>query len=199
MNKGTFFAGWQGVKICQDCKKDFFSQSGARRFCNDCILQKIICLECGGEKSLYHKFCGGACASKYNQRNNPKVRTININRLSLQRGISISRALMGRARLDMRGEKNHNWSGGTYRNERHTLMGRVEYLEWRRAVYKRDDYTCQICKIKGKRLNADHIIPYIADKSKVLDINNGRTLCVECHRKTDTYGTRAKKFILAIA
>lgn len=26
------------------------------------------------------------------------------------------------------------------------------------------------------------------------ELSNGRTLCVECHQKTDTYGEKAKKY-----
>lgn len=27
------------------------------------------------------------------------------------------------------------------------------------------------------------------------DINNGRTLCVDCHKKTETYGHKTKKLL----
>jgi hypothetical protein len=30
---------------------------------------------------------------------------------------------------------------------------------WREAVFQRDDYTCQMCGIRGTKLNADHIKP----------------------------------------
>lgn len=74
------------------------------------------------------------------------------------------------------------------------------YREWRRSVFKRDDYTCQDCgdkSCKGNRivLNADHIKPFSQYPKLRFDINNGRTLCVDCHKKTPTYGNRpfAKK------
>lgn len=57
----------------------------------------------------------------------------------------------------------------------------------------------------GDNLNVDHIISFIEIlkvwKIKTLedalncpdlwDINNGRTLCLDCHRKTDTYGRKS--------
>ena len=84
----------------------------------------------------------------------------------------------------------------------------VEYREWRTNVFQRDNYTCKACGQHGGRfnLNADHIKPFalIVIENNIVsfqdakaceelwDIKNGRTLCVECHRKTPTYGTRLK-------
>jgi hypothetical protein len=60
---------------------------------------------------------------------------------------------------------------------------------WAERVRRRDDYTCQLC---GRRqvgqMHADHIKPYVFHPDLALDLSNGRTLCVECHRKTKTYG-----------
>lgn len=79
------------------------------------------------------------------------------------------------------------------RENRRRLMGQMEYRLWRTAVYMRDDYTCQICNIKGGNLQADHIKPWSLYPELRYAIDNGRTLCVECHRNTDTFGNRIKK------
>jgi 5-methylcytosine-specific restriction endonuclease McrA len=70
-------------------------------------------------------------------------------------------------------------------------MGRIEYKNWRKAVYERDNYTCQFCGKRGD-LNADHIKPLYTNPELAYDVNNGRTLCVECHKKTDTWGRKVK-------
>jgi 5-methylcytosine-specific restriction endonuclease McrA len=57
-----------------------------------------------------------------------------------------------------------------------------KYNQWRRAVYKKDNYMCQICGRRGK-LNAHHIFGFAKWKSKRFDINNGITLCSACHYK----------------
>lgn len=62
------------------------------------------------------------------------------------------------------------------------------YIEWREAIYERDDYTCQLCGERGGRLNADHIKPFALFPKLRLELSNGRTLCESCHRKTPTYG-----------
>jgi len=110
----------------------------------------------------------------------------------------------------LRGENHYNWKGGIT-PEYIAIRNSKEMSEWRNNVYKRDNYTCTCCgDDKGGNLNADHIIPFIfileklkfeqgndnlVQKAKnyplLWDINNGRTLCRECHRKTDTYGKKA--------
>ena len=64
----------------------------------------------------------------------------------------------------------------------------VEDREWRTSVFLRDDFTCQICKTRGQRLQADHIFPVATHPELRHDLANGRTLCVACHRKTPTFG-----------
>jgi hypothetical protein len=82
------------------------------------------------------------------------------------------------------------WNGFTSK-ERTRIMKSKDYVLWRTAVFMRDDYTCQGCDTKGGSLQADHIKPYALFPELRLAIDNGRTLCVECHRKTDTWGNKA--------
>ena len=63
-----------------------------------------------------------------------------------------------------------------------------EYSEWRESVYKRDKYTCQICKKVGGNLNAHHIKEYAKFPELRFEIDNGITLCEECHRKIHKKG-----------
>lgn len=100
--------------------------------------------------------------------------------------------LKGKKRPKLSGENNSNWKGGITPIDK-KLRNSMEYILWRTAVYVRDDYTCQICNIRGKKLNADHIKPWSLYPELRFAIDNGRTLCVDCHRQTDTYGARASK------
>jgi hypothetical protein len=52
---------------------------------------------------------------------------------------------------------------------------------WRRAVFKRDHYTCQCCGKRGVRLNAHHIENYADNKELRAQVSNGITLCKQCH------------------
>lgn len=109
----------------------------------------------------------------------------------------------------MAGEKHPMWKGGvTPLNQK--IRQSFEYKQWRTTIFKRDNFTCQICGVRGLQLNADHIETFamllrkhgITDVQTALictelwDIKNGRTLCVSCHRKTPTWGNRVNKAIL---
>jgi len=84
------------------------------------------------------------------------------------------------------GDRNSNWRGGiTPENRR--LRNSPEYAAWRLAVFERDGYQCVKCGQRGWSLHADHIKPFAYHPELRLDVSNGRTLCVECHKKTTTY------------
>jgi 5-methylcytosine-specific restriction endonuclease McrA len=95
-----------------------------------------------------------------------------------------------------RGPDNPNWRGGA-RTERKIAMGRFEYQDWRKAVFGRDNYTCQECNASGVYLEADHIKPWCAYPELRYDVGNGRTLCRPCHMKQDTHGRGALKYLEA--
>lgn len=115
-------------------------------------------------------------------------------------GKQISRVKKGRPNFKLRGENHHNWKGGISqfnRTERNWFMGTLEYKNWRRLVFERDDYRCVGCGIRGAKgvkvvLHADHIKPYASFPEYRLDVANGRTLCEPCHRATDTWGGRKR-------
>ena len=90
------------------------------------------------------------------------------------------------------GKNNGQWKGGiTPINAK--IRNSVQYRDWRLTVFERDNYTCQECGGRGVTLHADHIKPFAYYPELRLVIENGRTLCVPCHRKTDTFAGRATK------
>ncbi|GHV51288.1 hypothetical protein FACS1894216_05050 [Synergistales bacterium] len=58
-----------------------------------------------------------------------------------------------------------------------------EYKIWRRRVLRRDNYTCVKCGKIGGELNAHHIERFRNNVNCRTDINNGITLCVDCHKQ----------------
>lgn len=91
-----------------------------------------------------------------------------------------------------KGENAPNWKGGISK-ENELIRKSREYINWRNSVFERDDYTCQNCGARSAvgnrvRLHADHIKPFALHKDLRFELTNGRTLCVQCHRKTETYG-----------
>lgn len=56
------------------------------------------------------------------------------------------------------------------------------YKEWRSDVYKRDNYSCVVCgNNKSGNLIAHHLYSHHAHKELRLSVNNGVTVCRECH------------------
>jgi hypothetical protein len=79
------------------------------------------------------------------------------------------------------GEKHPMWKGGiTTENEK--LRKSLEYKAWRKTIFERDNYTCQLCGTRGKELNADHIKQWSKFPNLRFKVANGRTLCKDCHR-----------------
>lgn len=76
-----------------------------------------------------------------------------------------------------------------------------DYSAWRNSVFKRDNYTCQVCGRRSKpgepvRLNAHHIENFSSNEDLRYDIKNGITFCDRCHSTKfedsfhSIYGTR---------
>lgn len=116
-------------------------------------------------------------------------------RMSLkQKGVKKNLSLEARKRIGAahRGPNSHWWQGGKTAI-RQKIYNSLRYREWRRKIFERDEYKCTecgACSGHGKRviLNADHIKPFALYPKLRFTLNNGRTLCRECHRKTRTYG-----------
>lgn len=83
----------------------------------------------------------------------------------------------------LKGSKSHFWRGGVSSVNK-IIRSSLEYKIWRKSIFERDNYTCIWCGKHGGDLNADHIKPFAYFPELRFAIDNGRTLCVPCHRTT---------------
>lgn len=70
---------------------------------------------------------------------------------------------------------------------------------WRKAVFERDGYDCAKCGKHGGKLNAHHKSGYNLDLEKRLNVDNGITLCEQCHinfHKIYGYGMNTEEQLL---
>ena len=94
--------------------------------------------------------------------------------------------------VKMMGSNNPGWKGGV--TPKHKLIRESKkYKDWRESVFIRDNYTCQMCKKRGGRLQVDHIKPFSRFPELRFKLSNGRVLCIDCHKKTETWGGGSSK------
>lgn len=79
------------------------------------------------------------------------------------------------------GKDHPSWNPNLTSEDR--IKGRFtrDNIVWRKGVYERDDYTCQITGEKGGKLVAHHMKPYHKHKDLRFEISNGITLSKKFH------------------
>lgn len=79
------------------------------------------------------------------------------------------------------GPKNLNWNPD--RDEVDRIRSRTKSDKWREQIYERDNYTCQCCNKKSiGNIVAHHLDGYHWCEEGRYDVDNGITLCVNCHK-----------------
>lgn len=191
-------AGKKTIK-CDTCGIEFTkyeSKISTHNFCcRDCYLKyhskdvpTCTCKICGkifkGDKYNANKYCSRACYNEDHGIKN-KIRKCpccgeNFEAKQSEDKYCSQECFLKILHEKIKGENHPNWKGGlSLLNDRHDSH---EYKEWRQQVYIRDNYECQICGSK-KKINAHHILSWKHYPEKRYDINNGMTLCGECHTK----------------
>lgn len=91
------------------------------------------------------------------------------------------------------GPAHGNWRGGNG-----GIRDTAKFKEFQKSIFKRDQYTCQLCGDKNHKgrgsqikLEVHHVIAIKDDHSLALEPTNVVTLCHACHTKTPNYGSKA--------
>jgi len=100
-------------------------------------------------------------------------------------------------------EESPNWKGG--KSSIYALIRySSKYSEWRRAIFDRDNFTCQHCHKKSEGDIEAHHINILREYNitnteqayncpELWFLENGITLCINCHKETDNYGNKKLK------
>jgi len=92
----------------------------------------------------------------------------------------------GKPNFKGRGKNCHLWRGGVTKLSAKVRTS-IEYKNWRRKVFERDNYTCQVCQKRGGNIFAHHKKDFASYQHLRFKVLNGITLCLLCHKKTDSY------------
>lgn len=156
------------IKNCLSCKQNFehSRKSPKRKYCSfKCAVKNITGARHyrwkGGDPTHVCLQCGISYQRRTNKNTIPKFCSKNCANRNRDKGLT------DRVRL---------------------LRFSKSYKEWREAIFKRDNYTCQFCSQYGGKLQADHIKSFARYPELRFELSNGRTLCIDCHYQTDTYG-----------
>ncbi len=171
---------------CLKCKQ---RHQGKRKLCESCLAQRE-CFECSTpiqrSEPLRRKFCSQRCVLAFigSQPHNKTARALLARTILQTPEVQKKRGLTMRGvpRPSAQGQNHPRWKGGVSR-ERSKAENQIKHHAWRRQVFERDNFTCQICNIRGSALEAHHVISWGDSETLRFDIANGQTLCVACHLK----------------
>lgn len=161
--KSHFWKG--GLPNCEKCNRKLSSRKS--KLCGICNVKRLGFLNIG---------------KKHTENTKKKMSEIH-------KGHEVSLDVRKKISEANRGEKSSNWKDGVTsitKIIRHSL----DFKLWREAVFARDNWTCQKCYQRGGILHPHHIKPFSLYPELRFVIDNGRTLCIDCHKTTDTYGGR---------
>lgn len=100
-------------------------------------------------------------------------------RIPWNKGIKQSLDRRIKTSLFKRKNKTNNWDGfisSGNKNERNKFKRLIQ-----KQIFERDDYTCQLCGVRGVALQVDHIQSWAQYVELRFNMDNCRTLCMDCH------------------
>ena len=131
-----------------------------------------------------NKNVNGTKRSKYTRE---KISKSKKGKVSWNKGIRMAEKTKIKISSALKGSKSPLWKGGMKRYI-HTTNTR-EYRRWRSAVFQRDNWVCQTCGARSEAgkpiyLEAHHIKSWAKYEKLRFNIDNGITLCKDCHKLT---------------
>ena len=165
------------MKKCIDCKKEV-SRDNKKGRCKTCYLstQKGI-----GNNNYKH---GNDCKDKKHYCFDCQCE---ITRQAIRCSSCETKRQFKEGILNNKGPNHGNWNNGSSFLPYPPKFNN----ELRELNRDRDNYTCQNCGVYGGELNAHHIKSFSDFIEERFNIDNGITLCVDCHKETNTYGWKA--------
>jgi 5-methylcytosine-specific restriction endonuclease McrA len=96
-------------------------------------------------------------------------------------------------------DRRTDWENDPRKNSKeyyNNIRWSIQFKEWRKAVFERDDYTCQRCGLRGGKLEPHHIFRFAYFPEFRFSVANGMVLCFDCHQLTKKYDKRFKLVLI---
>lgn len=169
-------------RVCEVCKKEYIANETRLKFGR----QTTCSRECSYKRR-------GRILGDYNKDKSPWNKERTLSKEHIEK-LSISHISKGLGNKNGFKKEHIPWNKGigNKTSEVKKIRTSKTYKEWRKSVFERDNYICQNCGQIGGRLNAHHIKPFSIFPKLRLEMENGKTLCEKCHKKTLTFGNRYK-------
>lgn len=145
---------------------------------------KINCLLCGKLKEVrpahvrvgWGKYCSHACSAKVTKNFTGHQHTEESKLKMKLKKIGVPSTSSTKFKP---GKESPKWKGGiTPENKKLRDIFRSLF---KMRILKRDNFTCQICKIRGGKLQVDHIKDWASHPNLRFENSNCRTVCMSCH------------------
>ena len=216
------------IKKCLICGKDFYRKSyrnkkswSSAKFCSHkCYSKSLIGqdrggrikLECEWCKKTYHqwkhiierqgsRFCSQGCARKGKRKRKKTYLICKYCKNSFYSGHLKSKFCSRKCYYSFYKkypEKHKRWKGGKS-SEYVKFINTKPYKQWRKSIFERDNYICQICGFKNgsgehRDLHPHHLVSASKYPEFRLCLDNGLTVCYKCHGVIHSINFKNKKY-----
>lgn len=180
--------------VCLTCNRTFDKRNSKSKYCSrKCfeiseskVYEIGICKRCGkkfvkklpnGRHYRAKQYCSRSCATSSVIR---------------KKGYHLTEEHRKKIGDAQRGCKGNNWQGGVMLRSSMTQAERKtrRYKLFRQSMFERDNFRCVECGSNNK-IELHHIKPYATNKELAYNTTNVKTLCRECHKKTDSFAKNA--------
>jgi len=135
------------------CSRDCYHKHKTSSW-NKGIIKYSKCAKCNKQIRQWRKYCSAECYYKHQD-------------------------VSARLPIPKFGSENPAWKGGITPQ---TVIDRNKFSKQvSNLVFRRDNYTCQLCGAKGVSLHADHLDKWSVNKDDRFNVDNCRSLCRPCH------------------
>jgi 5-methylcytosine-specific restriction endonuclease McrA len=175
------------IRNCLDCGKEM--SYSKKWILNRAIKNNSVCVPCS-KKGEKHPFYGKTHSGEHCRKISENMKG-NKNNL----GNKHSEETLRKMSENMKGEKNPSYGKTPSEETRRNISignggsGKLDQKwpglrAWANRVKERDEYVCQHCYYDGlpEEMDAHHIVPKSKFPQYAYDLDNGQTLCKQCHR-----------------